>query len=226
MIEEPARLRIIRAPRRPSAAQVDALRGHSAATVLDAMFGDGALDAAISPLPGQTARVCGPALTAGNGPGDILATLAALQVARPGDVLCAAFAGHQGCAAGGDRVMGMLRNAGGAGLVTDGPLRDLEGLRAVGLPAWCTGLTPASPVVRGPGTVGLPIALGGQRIAPGDVIVADADGAVVVPFERLDAVGAAVARVAEAERALDAEVENGFAGPSIADLVGDEVEWL
>lgn len=228
MIEEPARLRIARAPRRPDPAQVAALARFPAAVLVDAMFGDGAMEHAVAPLPGQEGRVCGPALVAGQGPGDILATLACVRMARPGDVVVAAAQGHRGCAAAGDRALGLLRNAGAAGFVTDGCLRDLEGLRAVGLPAWCTGLTPASPVVRGPGTVGLPAMVGGQRVAQGDVIVADADGVVVVPWDRLDAVAEAAARVMDAEAALDARVADGLAEVDAVEamVAAGEVEWV
>ncbi|MEM9795425.1 MAG: RraA family protein [Pseudomonadota bacterium] len=166
---------------------------------------------------------------AGNRPGDILGTLAAIQFAMPGDVVVAQAHGHRGCASGGDRVMGMLKNRGAAGFVTDGPLRDMDGLEAVGLPCWCTGLTPNSPVKSGPGSVGLPVDVGGQRVAQGDVVVADRDGVVIVPFEELDAVIAAVGKVAEAEARLDAEVANGRDGSAeIARMLekGVGVEWL
>ncbi|MEM7709611.1 MAG: RraA family protein, partial [Pseudomonadota bacterium] len=229
MIEEPARLRLARDLRRPTEAQIAALTGHPTGFVLDAMFGAGAMWTAISPLPGVTARVCGPALVAGNGPGDILGSLAAVRFVRPGDVVVTEAQGYQGCAAGGDRLCGFLRNRGAAALVTDGPLRDLEGLHAVGLPAWCTGLIPGSPVVRGPATVGLPINVGGQRVEQGDVVVADGDGVVVVPFALLDAVAATLIDVARAEETLDAEVA---AGLDVVDAVEavieseDGVEWV
>lgn len=214
MIEEPPKLTVRRAARRPTEAQLAAFRGQPTGYVFDAA-GGGALSAAIGPAgavaPGS--RVAGPALTAGNGPGDIMATLAALAFLRPGDVLVAAASGYQGCAAAGDRLCAMARNAGAAALVTDGPLRDLDGLRTVGLPAWCTGLTPASPFTTGPGTVGLPVEIGGQRVETGDMVVADDDGVVVVPFARIDAVAARLQRVAELETALDAEVAAGLAVP-------------
>ncbi len=229
MIEEPKRLRIARDLRRPTAAQVAAFADMPTGFVLDAMLGAGAMSADISPCPGLPDRVVGPALPAGNQPGDILATLAAIHFVRPGDVVVAAFAGHRGVAAAGDRALGMMRNAGVAGFVTDGPLRDRAGLLAVGLPAWCTGLTPGSPVARGPGTLGLPVLCGGQRVEQGDIIVADSDGVVVVPFEMIDAVAAAAERVAEAEHALDAQVADGLAEIGfIAEMLEseEEIDWV
>ena len=76
----------------------------------------------------------------------------------------------------------MMKNCGAAGFITDGPMRDLSGLRDVGLPAWCTGLTPASPVSKGPGSVGLDIEIGGVRVSSGDIIIADIDGIVAIPL--------------------------------------------
>jgi len=212
MIEEPPRLTVARTLRRPTEAQNDAFRGVPAGFVADAMDGGGALSREIAPIGGGREGVCvaaGPALTADCGPADVLATFAALQVIRPGDILVAAFGGHQGCAAAGDRIAGMLRNNGAAGFVTDGPVRDHDGIVATGLPVWCTGLNPASPFSSGPGAVGLPVAIGGRTVSTGDMVVGDRDGVVVVPFERIDAVIARLSQVRRMEEALDAEVAAG-----------------
>ena len=213
MIEEPALLRINAARARPTAAQIAAFQGVPTGFVNDAMDGAGALASDVAPLAGQTGHVAGPALTCDSGPGDILALLALLKFVQTGDIAVNAFASYQGCAAAGDRVTGMLRNGGAAALVTDGPVRDHVGITAVGLPVWCTGLTPASPVSKGPGTVGHPVVVGGQSIGTGDMVVADRDGVVIVPFGRIDAVIARLDRVRELETALDAEVTAGLAAP-------------
>lgn len=214
MIEEPPRLTIRKPRRRPTAEQIAAFQGVPTSYLCDSLGGGGALSSTIRPIGEGRDLHCvaaGPALTADNGPGDVLATLAALSFARPGDILVAAFAGHQGCAAAGDRVVGMLRNAGGAGFVTDGPMRDYAGIVSVGLPAWCTGLTPASPFSKGPGRVGDPVNIGGQQVATGDMIVADRDGVVVVPFNRIDEVIEKLAHVRRLEDELDARVAQGLA---------------
>ena len=90
--------------------------------------------------------------------------LEALNFIQGDNILVASVSEHQGCAAAGDRVKGSLKNCGGAGFVTDGPMRDYVGRVNVRLPEWCTGLTPASPFTKGPATVGLPINIGGQTI--------------------------------------------------------------
>ena len=88
------------------------------------------------------------------------------------------------------------------------------------LPVWCTGLTPASPFSTGPGQVGSAIRIGGQQVATGDMIVADRDGVVVVPFDQIDTVITALDKVAELETALDADVAAGLKVPeAIAHLL-------
>lgn len=211
MIEEPPKLTIRKPARRPTAAQIQAFQGMPTGFVVDALGGRGALDASIKPL--QAGHVAGPALTAGNGAADIMATLAALTQLQADDVFVVGFEGFQGCAAVGDRVCGMARNAGAVAVVTDGPVRDLDGIEAVGIPVWCTGVTPNSPYTQGPGEVGLPVNLGGRCIDTGDMIVADRDGVVVVPFDQIDAVIGRLVEVRAAEEALDAEVAQGLAVP-------------
>ncbi|MEO0831381.1 MAG: RraA family protein [Pseudomonadota bacterium] len=227
MIEEPPLLRIKSTRQRPTDQQIAAFQGVATGFVNDALDGAGALSSRIAPLPEQEGQVAGPALTCDSGPGDILALLALLKFTQPGDIAVNAFAGYQEAATAGDRVTGMLRNAGAAALVTDGPTRDHAGIRAVGLPVWCTGLTPASPVSKGPGTVGFPVQLGGQQVATGDMIVADRDGVVVVPFAKIDTVIERLDHIRTLEDALDAEVANGLAIPlSITELLeSDQVQY-
>lgn len=136
--------------------------------------------------------------------------------------------GHQGCACAGDRILGMLANSGGVGLVADGPLRDHAGMARIDVPVWCTGLTPGSPVTSGPGRVGVPIQIGGQRVADGDMIVADRDGVVVVPFEEIDAVLARLPAIRAMEERLDAEVIQGRRTSDAIEalLASDRTVWI
>ena len=216
MIEAPPTLTIRNTLRRPTDAQIAAFQGVPTGFVVDALLGGGALSSDIQPIGGGRDLHCvaaGPALTADCGAADVLATFAALKFIKAGDIVISAFAAHQGCAAAGDRLVGMLKNNGAAGFVTDGPARDYQGIVPVGLPVWCTGLTPASPHMTGPGSVGFPVQIGGQEIDTGDMIVADRDGVVVVPFEKLDEVIRNLEHIAELEKSLDAEVANGLKVP-------------
>ncbi|MEO8753046.1 MAG: RraA family protein [Casimicrobiaceae bacterium] len=198
---------------RPAKALVDALRGTPTGFLVDAMGGSGALDYRIKPAISEQNTFCGAALTCDAGPADNLALLAALESIQPGDVLVCTTGSYGGCAVTGDLVLGMARNCGAVGFVTDGCVRDLPGIRAVGLPCFCIGVTPNSPARSGPGTVGFAITLGGHPVASGDVIVADQDGVVVIPQARLDEVIARLPAVRAAEAAMDQAVRDGLRMP-------------
>ena len=111
-------------------------------------------------------------------------------------------------------MLGMAKNKGVVALVTDGVVRDLEGLNAVGIPVFARGLTPNSPHKDGPGEIGTPISLGGVVIEAGDVLVGDVDGVVVVRRESLDAVIAALDGVKAKEAAMDSQVRAGANQPA------------
>ena len=227
MIEEPPLLRINTSRNRPTPAQIAAFDGVPTGFVCDALGGGGSLAVTVMPGQGANVAVAGPALTADCGPADILATLASLKFITPGDVVVSAFGGHTGCAAAGDRATGMMQNCGAVGFVTDGPVRDAAGILEVGMPVWCNGLNPASPYGKGPGAVGFPVQIAGQRVASGDMIVADRDGVVVVPYEQIEAVIDRIARVRQLEQELDAEVAAGLKVPPAIEalLASDQVSY-
>jgi len=221
MIEEPPLLIIAKTSERPDAAVVEAFRGAPTSFVVDALGGVGALDWRIKPLVG--ASLVGVALTCDCGPNDNLALCAAVAQCQPGDVLIAATGGFFGAAVVGDLLLGIARNRGAAGFVTDGLVRDLTDLEAVALPVYAMGLTPNSPGRRGPGTVGVPIVCGGGVIASGDIVVGDRDGIVIVPRARIAETLAALERVRAAEAAMLERVRGGLGDVAfVADLLNSE----
>lgn len=228
MIEDPPLLTVRSAFPRPAPDQLAALAGVPTGFVVDAMEGRGALDHRIKPLAPLAAPLVGVAMTCHCGPADNLALFAALATAQPGDVLVAATDGFTGTAVTGDLLLGMARNRGLAGLVTDGLARDLSGILAVGLPLFCAGLTPNSPVRNGPGTVGLPVVLGGVSVEAGDVIVADNDGVVVIARAGAAEVLAKLDQVRAAEAAFEAKVKAGLGVPDFVSslLKGPRVRRL
>ncbi|MEZ5651104.1 MAG: 4-hydroxy-4-methyl-2-oxoglutarate aldolase [Burkholderiaceae bacterium] len=197
---------------RPDDQDVDALRGLQSGFVVDALGGQGALDFRIKPVDPEQSALCGVVLTCDCGAADNLAVAAALKRARPGDVLVAATGAHTGCAVVGDLVLGMARNNGIAGFVTDGCVRDTRGIREVGLPCFALGVSPNSPARNGPGTVGAPVVIGGVAIASGDIVVADEDGVVIVPRARVAATIARLADVRRKEDEMTAKVADGLKG--------------
>jgi len=117
-----------------------------------------------------------------------------------------------GCAVVGDLVLGMARNNGIAGFVTDSCVRDTRGIKEVGLPCFAAGISPNSPARNGPGTVGAPIVIGGVAIASGDVVIADEDGVVIVPRAKLAATLTRLADVRHKEDEMMAKVAGGMKG--------------
>jgi 4-hydroxy-4-methyl-2-oxoglutarate aldolase len=208
MIEEPPPLVFASAVERPPAELVERFRGAPTSFIVDAMGGTGALDWRIRPLVGRS--LVGVALTCDCGPLDNLAFMAALADCRPGDVLVVATGGHVGAAVTGDLLIGVAKNRGAAGFVTDGLVRDLDDLEAFGLPVYAIGVTPNSPQRRGPGSVGLPIVCGGVAIASGDVLVGDRDGVVVVPRARISATLESLVQVKASEAATLERVRAGL----------------
>lgn len=213
MIEDPPLLTLRRNFPRPSAEQVAALAGLPTGYAVDAMDGRGALEARIKPVDDAAQSFCGVAVTCHAGPADNLAVFGAIDAARAGDVVVIATDGYTDTAVVGDLVLGMARNRGVIAMVTDGCVRDLPGIRAVGLPCFAAGVTPNSPARNGPGTVGMPIVVGGVSVSPGDIVIGDGDGAVVVPLSRIDAVIDRLPAIREAESALEARVADGLEIP-------------
>jgi 4-hydroxy-4-methyl-2-oxoglutarate aldolase len=213
MIKDPPLLTIRRGFARPSPEQISALANVPTGHVVDALGGRGALDYRIKPLGPVSAVMVGTAITCHCGPADNLALFAALATAQPGDVLVAATDGCTTTSVCGDLLMGMARNRRISGLVTDGLVRDLAGILGVGLPVYCAGLSPNSPARSGPGSVGLPVVIGGMAIEAGDLIVADNDGVVAIRSSEIKMVIEQIADVRAAETSLEAKVKGGLEVP-------------
>lgn len=194
---------------RPNPEWVQQLRDTPTGFLADAMGGSGALDYRIQPAIAHQFAFCGVALTCHTGPADNLALVHALRHIQPGDVLMVATEQFTACAVTGDLVLGMAKNCGAVGFVTDGCVRDLVGIENVGLPAWSIGVTPNSPHRSGPGTIGFPIQLSGSRVCSGDVVLADRDGVVVVPQSMIEAVLHKLPAIRASEAAADEAVRQG-----------------
>jgi len=220
MLDNPPLVTIHRGFRRPETKLVEAFRGAQTSHLADAMDGRGALDYRIKPVDPANASFVGPAITAFAYPADVLAVFAALSEARPGDVIVCANDAYTKTAVIGDLAAGMMKNAGVAAFVTDGLARDKAGIIEAGLPLFCCGIQPNSPAMNGPGIVGAPITLGDLHVNPGDVIVGDADGVVVVPAERLAIVLERLWRVQQAEtRAVQRVLEGATMSEAARKLI-------
>jgi 4-hydroxy-4-methyl-2-oxoglutarate aldolase len=130
-------------------------------------------------------RIAGPAVTAFCPPGDNLMMHRALYLAEKGDVLV--VASPESGAQWGDVAAYYALRKGLAGIVVDGFIRDVDELRAMRSPVWATKIGPSSPQKAGHGLVNAPIVCAGVRVEPGDLVVADGDGVIVLP--KRDAAG-------------------------------------
>ncbi len=213
MIKDPPLLTIRRDFPRPDLALVDKLLGAQTGHVIDALMGRGALNAAIKPVDPACTRFAGIAFPVETFPDDNLAILASLAFVKPGDVIVVAGEGFTRSASVGDNIAMMAKNAGVRAIVIDGMARDLDGIIAAGLPVHARGITPNSCVKSGPGKVGLPIVAGGMAIAPGDVIVGDRDGTVVIPQGRVADIIAQLDDIRRLEGEMQAKIRAGLVCP-------------
>ena len=162
-------------------------------------------------------RVAGPALTVWTRGGDNLAPWMAIEVAERGDIIVIATDSHRDSSTIGDLFAAAARNRGVVGIVTDGLCRDAAGIRETGVATFAAGLMPAAPEKRGPGEIGGEIRCGGVTVRSGDIVVADEDGVVVVPGERIDQVIEGLANVRTKEQRVVTELAAGRTVPAWVD---------
>lgn len=167
---------------RPDADLVRALGEFETPDISDLMNRLYAMVPEIRPMTAPELSLTGPALTVKCYPGDNLMVHKSLDLAQPGDVVVVDTSSSALTAVLGDLISTKARHRGIAGFVVDGLIRDLPAIRALGdFPVFARGVTPKGPLHRGPGELGHPISCGGIVVNPGDVIVADLNGVVVVP---------------------------------------------
>ena len=176
---------VVREIDRATAATVDILGPIGTATVHEAIGRRGYLGAELRPIQ-QDIRIAGSAVTVLSHPGDNMMLHAAVEVCQPGDVLVVATTAPSTHGMFGDLLATSLMVRGVRGLVTDAAVRDTADLRAMGFPVWTRHVSCQGTVKATPGSVNVPITLGGEIITPGDVICADDDGVVVVKRAEAD----------------------------------------
>jgi 4-hydroxy-4-methyl-2-oxoglutarate aldolase len=196
---------IVTNPPKADLKDVDALARYGVATVSEAMGRTGLLGPAIRPIQ-QGVRVAGTAVTVIGWPGDNLMIHAAVEQCGEGDLLVVTTTSP--CTDGlfGELFATALQQRGVRGVVTSTGIRDTQELRDMGFAAWSRAVSSQGTVKATGGSVNVPIAIDGQVIAPGDVILADDDGVVVVPRERV----AGTVERAEAREAKEAATRAAF----------------
>src|SRR5437870_1326512 len=202
---------------RPDPQIVAGFARHDVAKIGDAMARHGLVDARIKPVA-DGMKVVGPAVTVLTRPGDTLYVAHAADVAQPGDVIVIDAGGFDDLSIIGDRIAYYMKEIRAvAGVVVNGAIRDVAGIRNLGFPTFCNGITARLNGSQGPGAINVPIVCGGVLVNPGDIVVGDDDGVVVVPRE-------------DAKRTLDladehlagelARLDQVNAGMSLTDVQG------
>jgi regulator of RNase E activity RraA len=181
---------------RPSAEVIKAFGALATTEVSDVLELSGVMRYALHPLWPGMPRIAGPAFTVRTGRHDNLMFHASIYLAQPGDVIVVE-AGDDEMAVAGGNVCAIARRRGVAGLVVDGVIRDVGEAREAGFPVFARGASPIPGKRVGEGEVNAAIRCGGVVVNPGDVVVADEEGIVVVPRARAaDVLGKAQAKVA------------------------------
>lgn len=188
---------IVTDPPRTAVADLDRLAEFGVATVHEAMGRSGLVGTLLHPLQ-EGARVAGSAVTVLSWPGDNLMIHAAIEQTQPGDILVVTTVSPSLDGSFGELFATQLRHRGVRGLVTTGGVRDAVDLRAMGFPVWSAAVNAQGTVKATPGSVNVPIVVGGVVIRPGDAVIADDDGVMVVAREEVaTAIAASEARTAK-----------------------------
>ena len=192
--------------KRPDRALVESFRNLPSSNINDEINRLFCMHDYIRLLNPATAKLSmvGTAITVKAPIGDNLMFHQALDMAQPGDIIV--VDGGSGCnrSLAGEIMMRFAQEKGLAGIVVDGCLRDLDGIEKLTMPIYAKGITPQGPFKNGPGEVNVPIACGGQVVFPGDILVGDLDGIVVIrPQDAEEVLAAAVKKKASEDKVFE-----------------------
>ena len=199
--------RVLPAPPRLDAKILDCFQGLASSNLADAMGRFNFMDPGIQPRTDRP--LCGLAVTVNARPADNLMIHKALHVAEPGDVVVVNTCGNTTSAVFGGLMCTTAAAKKLGGIVVDGAIRDVDDLRRLEFAAYSRSVSAGSCDKDGPGEINVPIACGGVVVCPGDVIVADRDGVVVVPRAHAEDVLSAVVELMERESKRVAEINAG-----------------
>ena len=186
---------------------VEAYKGIPTSIISDCMEKMFAVESKIKPFH-PNPIMAGHAITIHCPPGDNLVLQKAIELAQPGDVLVMNAGGDTTQAPVGEIVVSNCIRKGAAGLVIDGPIRDSDILPSLSIPVFAKGVTHRGCYKDGPGEINVTIACGGVVVRPGDLVVGDSDGVVIVPHEEAEALLPSLRKMVEKEEQLLAQIRN------------------
>ena len=221
--------KIVRSIPRADAESVKILGELGVATVHEAQGRTGLMKPYMRPIY-PSAKVAGPAVTVSCQAGDNLMIHAAVEICKPGDVLVVTTTSDSTDGMFGELLATSLVAHGVLGLIIDAGVRDVSELTAMDFPVWAKAIHAQGTVKSSAGSVNIPVVCAGAAVEPGDVIVADQDGVVVVPRQTAaEAAKASQARIAKEEKARE-RLRAGEVGLDFYGLRGKlkelGVEWV
>jgi 4-hydroxy-4-methyl-2-oxoglutarate aldolase len=199
---------VVRNIPRPEPEILESYRDLDTSTVYEAQGKLGLMHPYMRPLI-QGSRICGPAVTVICPAGDNLMIHAAIEVCRPGDVLVVTTIGESNHGMVGELIVRALMKRGVQGLVIDSGIRDAAVIRSLGFPVWSKAIHSMGTTKNRGGWVNAPAVCAGAQVAPGDLVIADDDGVVVVRREDLNSSLEAARKRVEKEAVTKTRIENG-----------------
>ncbi len=215
--------KIVKSFERADPAIVEKFKGLAAANISDVQGRQNTFHARIKPIYQPMRHLCGTALTVKARPGDNLLVTKGIHMAQPGDILVISSEYEESLTVWGGVMATMAAAKGIAGVVTDGVVRDIAECKAADLPVYSIGVAPVGPTKNGVGQINTTISCGGVIVHPGDIIVGDEDGVVVVYKEEAEAVLERTHARMEVERQW---MEQIATGGTILDVTDDELRAL
>jgi len=192
---------------RAAAELVNAFKGIPVANIGDNMNRRACMNARIRPI--NSSPLLGSAITVKTSSGDNLMLYAAIELAQPGDVIVLDAQGELSNAITGELMLIWAQNKGLTGIIIDGAVRDAAAIKKMSIPVYAAGVTPNGPFKNGPGEINVVISCGGLTVKPGDIVIGDADGIVVIdPADAPDILKKSRATVAK-EAGIIAAINNG-----------------
>lgn len=201
--------RIVRDFERPAKELVESFRDLPVANIDDNMGRIAAVDSQIQAI--GSAKLLGVAFTVRVPQGDNLMFHAAMDLAKPGDVIMIDADGFTNRAIFGELMVTYCRKRGIAGIVCDGAIRDRSGIAALDdFPVYARGVSPNGPYKNGPGELNTPVVIGGKIVYPGDIVVGDDDGVIIIrPKEAKEILAATRDVEAKEAKIMDHIVNDG-----------------